>query len=98
MNSKNQNFIYILTNKNKTTLYIGVTSNLKKRMEEHLSGYGSSFAKKYKLTNIIYYEAFDTIELAILREKYLKGKTRKFKEDLIRDFNPGWKNLLDSGF
>ena len=81
--------VYILTNKNKTTLYIGVTSNLKARIFEHKnSKYPNAFTKRYNLTILVYYETFHSIEEAIIREKQLKGITRKKKDNLINKFNP----------
>lgn len=90
---KKQGYVYILTNKNKTTLYIGVTSDLQRRFYEHNNGTGSEFTKKYKLISLIYYEMFDDIISAIEREKCLKGKSRKKKELLISMQNPDWEDL-----
>ena len=84
-------FVYILTNKNKTTLYIGVTNDLNRRLKEHQSGNGSKFTKKYGLEYLIYFEEFNIIELAIAREKQLKGWTRIKKNKLIESINPDWE-------
>ena len=90
-------FIYILTNKNNTTLYIGVTSNLKERIYEHKTGkYKKSFSYRYNLKKLVYYEGFTSIEEAIAREKQLKGGSRKKKIELINSFNPGWNDLYDN--
>ena len=87
-------FIYILTNKNNTTLYIGVTSNLPERILEHqLKKYKNSFTAKYNLDKLVYWEAFQKIGDAIGREKQLKGGSRKKKEDLINSMNPNWNDL-----
>ena len=87
-------FIYILTNKNNTTLYIGVTSNLPERILEHqLKKYKNSFTAKYNLDKLVYWEAFQEIGDAIGREKQLKGGSRKKKEDLINSMNPNWNDL-----
>ncbi|MCD2425494.1 GIY-YIG nuclease family protein [Niabella pedocola] len=87
-------FVYILTNKLRTVLYIGVTSNLRARLWEHehheIPG---SFTDKYNATLLIYYESLDTINSAIEREKQLKGWVRKKKEQLIVRKNPQWKVL-----
>ena len=73
-------FIYILTNKNNTTLYIGVTSNLPERILEHqLKKYKNSFTAKYNLDKLVYWEAFQEIGDAIGREKQLKSGSRKRK-------------------
>ncbi len=86
--------IYILTNKFKTTLYIGVTSDLRSRIYEHKTHYyPKSFTAKYKLEYCIYYEIFSNIEEAIDREKELKKWRREKKEILINKLNPNWNDL-----
>ncbi len=91
-----QSFIYILTNKNKTTLYIGVTNNLQRRLAEHKEGIGSKFTKKYHVHYLVYYEEFNDIAKAIDREKQLKRWSRAKKERLIESVNPDWEWLDDS--
>ncbi|MCX2742671.1 GIY-YIG nuclease family protein [Mangrovivirga sp. M17] len=87
--------VYILTNKKKSVLYIGVTSNLFARMSDHLEKTNArSFASRYNLNMIIYYEHFRHIEEAIEREKELKKWRREKKEILINKFNPKWNNLI----
>ena len=93
--SKYPAFTYILTNKNNTTLYIGVTSNLQKRIYEHKNHLTKGFSDKYNCEKLVYFESFDNINQAIEREKYLKGKKREFKENLIRSINPKWLDLYD---
>ncbi len=95
MNEK-QGYTYILTNTYNKVLYIGVTSNLSKRIYEHKNKLADGFTKKYNINKLVYYEVVPTIETAIQREKYLKGKTRAFKIDLINSFNPEWKDLYES--
>lgn len=73
---KKQGYTYILTNYNNTTLYVGVTSDLVKRIWEHKNQVADGFSKKYKLHKLVYYEVSDSIEVAINREKYIKGKSR----------------------
>lgn len=88
--------VYIMTNQNNTTLYIGVTSGLQARVQEHQNRtYINSFTSRYKLFKLVYYELFHDIEEAIDREKYLKGKSRKFKDELIKEMNPEWKDLWE---
>ena len=87
-----ESYIYITSNKNRTVLYIGVTSNLKKRIEQHKNDKGSVFTKKYNCNNLIYYEKFSDIDLAIIREKQLKNWHSDWKWNLIKDFNP---DLID---
>ncbi len=90
-----QSFIYILTNNQNTTLYIGVTNNLLRRIFEHKEKFNAGFTKKYNLTKLVYYEIFCDIDSAILREKKLKGGSRQKKIDLINNFNPDWEDLYE---
>ncbi|RDU69167.1 hypothetical protein CQA66_09045, partial [Helicobacter aurati] len=93
--SKYPAFTYILANKNNTTLYIGVTSNLQKRIYEHKNHLIEGFSDKYNCEKLVYFESFENINQAIEREKYLKGKKRNFKENLINSINPKWLDLYD---
>ena len=90
-----RDYIYILTNKNNTTLYVGVTSNLIKRIWEHKNEVIEGFTKKYKLHKLVYFEQFEDIETAINREKYIKGKSREYKMNLIEKNNKQWKDLYE---
>ena len=87
--------VYILTNPNKTTLYIGVTNNLQTRVVEHWQNRGvpKTFAGRYYCFNLIYFEAFEYILDAIVREKQIKKWNRGKKESLIRTKNPEWRFL-----
>ncbi len=87
-------YIYILTNKNNTTLYVGVTANLYARIWQHNNPSDkNSFTARYNLTKLVYYELLSSIEEAIAREKQLKGGSRKMKEELINAMNPCWESL-----
>lgn len=87
-------FIYILTNKNNTTLYVGVTSNIINRIQQHKDKfYKKSFSARYNLTKLVYYETFQMIGDAIGREKQLKAGNRGKKIALIEGINPDWKDL-----
>ena len=87
-------YIYILTNKNHTVLYTGVTSNLTNRIHQHKTGaFENSFTSKYHVGILVYFEKFDRIEDAIYREKQLKAGSRQKKLDLINKFNPTWKEI-----
>ncbi|GFZ84639.1 nuclease [Aquaticitalea lipolytica] len=86
-------WVYIITNKPKGTLYIGVTGGIDDRMEKHTSEIGSLFASKYKLKRLVYFEEFQYINDAILREKQLKNWHRQWKINLIESINPNWENL-----
>ena len=86
----------MMTNKNNTVLYTGVTSDLYKRCIEHNKCiYPDSFTSKYRLFKLVYYEGFHRIEEAISREKQIKGGSRKNKEQLINKMNPKWKDLFE---
>ena len=88
--------VYIMTNKNKTALYIGVTSDLPKRLYEHKNNtYPKSFTARYNLTYCIYYEIFYGIEEAIAREKEIKKWRRAKKDILINKINPRWDDLFE---
>jgi putative endonuclease len=88
-------YIYILTNKNHTVLYTGVTSNLVNRIHQHKTGaFKNSFTSKYNTNILVYFELFDQIEFAIQREKQLKAGSRQNKINLINQFNPEWKELF----
>ena len=82
-----------MTNKRNGTLYIGSTSNLPLRVEQHKSGTGSSFTSKYKLTQLVWFEAFDDYETAIAQEQRMTKWRRKWKLDLIEKTNPNWQDL-----
>ena len=81
-------YVYILTDKRNRTLYIGATNNLEQCMFDHKNGTGSIFTKKYKVTNLMYYEETDDIGAAIHREKQLKKWKRAWKIALIEESNP----------
>ena len=86
-------FVYIITNRNKSVLYIGVTNNLDKGLREHKeeSFKGKrTFAGKYNCYYLLYYEHYDFIENAIDREQEMKGLVRKKKNELISSSNPEW--------
>ncbi len=85
-------FVYIMTNRSKT-LYTGLTNNLMRRVREHKLGIGSSFAAKYKLDRLVYFERFEDVHNAIEREKVIKGWLRIKKIALVVSVNPAWKDL-----
>ena len=86
-------YVYIMTNHKNGTLYIGVTSNLVKRVYEHKNGLCDGFTKKYGLKTLVYYEVCEEITTAIAREKQLKAGSRKKKIDLIETLNTNWLDL-----
>jgi len=88
-------FVYILTNSYNTVLYVGVTADLKKRIYEHKQNLVPGFTQKYNVHKLVYFEPFESIEEAIAREKYLKGKKREYRKKLIEDINPAYTDLYD---
>ena len=86
-------FVYIMTNKGRTTLYVGVTNSLVKRVSQHRKQEISGFTKRYNLNRLMYYEQFNDVRDAIRREKQIKGWTRKKKNELIHGKNPLWADL-----
>lgn len=87
--------VYVLTNKSNTVLYTGVTRNLQRRIAEHRLHLNQGFTKKYNTDKLVYYEIFDRLDDAIHREKQLKKWHREWKEKIINDFNPEWKDLTE---
>ena len=89
-----KSFVYIMSNKSRSVLYVGVTSNLEKRVHEHKQHVvKSAFSNKYNCIYLVYFEEFADIEAAIAREKQLKGWKRAKKDALIAKMNPGMKDL-----
>lgn len=86
-------YVYILTNRPYGTLYVGVTSNLAKRIEEHKSKEVPGFTEKYDLTRLVYAEEFPTAEEALSAEKRIKRWKRQWKIDLVEKSNPRWEEL-----
>lgn len=83
-----QGYVYIMSNKNRTTLYIGVTNSISKRVLDHKCGYGSQFTKRYNLHDLIYFEPILGMRNAINREKQLKKWHKEWKWNLIKAENP----------
>lgn len=88
-----QPIVYILASKRRGTLYIGVTSDLIKRVWEHKNGFVPGFTKEYNIHNLVYYESYEDMESAILREKQMKKWNRMWKIRLIEELNPKWNDL-----
>ena len=86
--------VYIMTNRHRSVLYVGVTSSLRQRLAQHRAGvHPSSFTKRYNVDRLVYYEISSDIKAAIGREKQLKGWRRDKKTALIDSFNPEWNDL-----
>ncbi len=90
-----QSAIYFMTNKNNTVLYIGVTSDLIKRVYQHKIKAYKGFTEKYNCDKLVYFEVFSNINEAVLREKQLKKGNRKRKNDLVNQTNPEWEDLSE---
>ena len=89
-------YVYIMSNKKRTTFYTGVTNNLVRRVNEHKEESGSAFTSKYKLFELVYFEMLPDIESAIKREKQIKRWHREWKLNLIKQLNPEMKDLYDT--
>ena len=88
-------YIYIMANKSNRTIYVGVTSDLIKRVYEHKNKLSDGFTKKYNIDKLVYYEIYDDINEAIKREKQLKTFKREWKNELIEKENREWFDLYD---
>ena len=87
--------MYFMTNRTNVALYIGVTGDLKRRVFEHKNKLVKGFTEKYGIDKLVYYEIYDDSENAILREKRLKGSSRRRKNRLVESLNPQWLDLYD---
>lgn len=87
-------YVYILTTKYNKMLYVGVTNNLIRRVTEHKNGVNESFTKKFNINKLVYFEIFDYIDLAIAREKQIKGYSHDKKAALVNSKNPEWVELI----
>ena len=92
----NTSYIYLLSNKNNTVIYTGITSDLIKRIYQHKNKIYKGFSSKYSCNKLVYFEEFSNLELDIEREKQLKSGNRKRKEDLINKNNSDWNDLSEN--
>ena len=90
-----QYVVYLMTNEHHSVIYTGITSDLKKRVYEHKEKLVAGFTAKYNIVKLVYYEVFADPENAILREKQIKGGSRRKKIDLINRANKEWRDLYD---
>ena len=98
MKKEKHYFVYILASEKNGTLYIGLTSNLKRRVWEHKEGIIEGFTKKYNVKILVYYEISTEVGYSIVREKQLKKWNREWKVELIKKENPSWKDLYNDLF
>jgi len=89
-------YVYIMTNKNNTVLYTGFTSDLKGRVYTHKEKIVDGFTKRYNINKLVYYEAGESYEGVLFREKQIKAGSRQKKIDLIEKMNEKWVDLYDS--
>ena len=94
----NNYFVYIMSNKIRSTIYIGVTNDLVRRVSEHQLGENSGFTSQYRLDRVVYYEVYPDPRSAIARETQLKGWRRAKKNQLIATMNPTWSDLSQELF
>ena len=94
--NKKQYWVYILASAPNGTLYIGMTSDLVRRVHEHKNGAVDGFAKDHAVKHLVYFEEFDSPETAISREKQLKKWRRDWKKNIIEEHNPYWDDLYDA--
>ena len=87
--------VYIMTNKSNNVLYVGVTNDIKRRIEEHKQGINDGFTKKYNVVKLVYCEEITNADDAIRREKQLKSWTRQKKISLVQTLNPDWNDISD---
>ena len=87
-------YVYILANQHNTVLYVGMTNDLRRRVDEHRAGEASQFTWKYNAHKLVHVEEYTEVQDAISREKQLKNWRRAWKEDLIKQHNPDFDDLL----
>jgi len=90
--------VYITANVHRRVMYVGVTNNLERRVEEHRAGVGSAFTRKYRLDTLVHAESCDRIDDAIAREKQIKGWSQAKKDALVEALNPSWAELAPRSF
>ena len=96
MINNKQYYVYLISNKNNTTIYTGITSDIKRRIWEHKNKITKGFSSKYNLHKLLYYEIYNDPENAIIREKQIKSGSREKKIELIESMNPKWIDLYDN--
>ncbi len=92
-NLDQQYYVYVLSNEGNNVLYVGVTKDLKRRVYEHREKISDGFTRKYNVTKLVYYEIFEEIKSAIVREKQIKSGSRRKKVELVNKMNREWVDL-----
>ncbi len=95
MTTEKRGYVYILANKNNSVLYTGITNDLIRRTYEHKHKLISGFTKKYNVDKLVYYEVFDLVTDAIIRERQIKSGSRRKKVELVEGFNSDWRDLYE---
>ena len=98
MSANHSYWVYMMSNKTRSTLYIGITDNLERRVSQHRAGEIAGFTQHYHCTHLVYFEHFRDVRSAIAREKQLKGWRREKKNALIAKKNPHWNDLASELF
>ena len=98
MSQLHQYYVYMLTNKGNAVIYVGVTNDIKNRTLQHKQRLQQGFTKQYGCNKLVYYQAFQWIDDAIVREKQLKGGSRQQKVNLINQENPNWEDLSEGWY
>ena len=86
-------FVYILANKPRGAIYVGSARDLRQRIEQHISGAVPGHTKKYNVKTLVWFEAHDTLEMALVRERRIKRWRRSWKDELIAKVNPEWVDI-----
>ena len=89
-------YVYIISNKYNTTLYVGVTNDLRRRIHEHKENIIKGFSSRYNCNKLVWYEELENIKSVIEKEKQMKKWKREYKENLINNMNPEWIDLYES--
>lgn len=88
-------FVYILASRPHGPIYVGATTNLRGRVQQHRIGAVEAHTRRYRIHRLVWFEAHDTLEAALLREKRLKRWRRAWKDAMIADVNPSWRDVCD---
>jgi putative endonuclease len=91
----NDYYVYMMSNKTNSVLYLGITNNIERRVYEHKNKLVDGFTKKYNCIKLVWYEHTNSIESAIIKEKQMKKWKREYKEKVINSLNPKWNDLSD---
>jgi putative endonuclease len=92
---KKSYYVYMMTNKNNSVLYTGVTNDLERRVYEHRQKLVEGFTRRYNATKLVFFEVCSDIEVAIAREKQIKGGSRRDKVELVNSINGDWRDLWE---